>query len=158
MAHDLLRDAMLLPWCSQPLPRPVRSRSTRGEPDQTRERSLHGLRRCRVNVNLRPPFMVPPPLFASPLCFPMSATSSQPDPYPAATIPPLTVPPAAPPRRARLVDRQLPLLAPADVTATDTEGHAFTLCGRGIPADGLTLNGPSGSLCLSRLAIGIGSS
>jgi hypothetical protein len=68
---------------------------------------------------------------------------------------PATVPP---PRWVRCpVDHQLHLLAPAGVIAAGIKGHGHALCGRLIPADGLTIDGPSGSLCISCLAAGTAS-
>ncbi len=49
-------------------------------------------------------------------------------------------------------DRRLHLLQPTDVIAA-TEGHAEALCGRALPAEGLTLtHGSSGALCLTCIA------
>jgi hypothetical protein len=88
---------------------------------------------------------IPPPVFTR--GFPAGRRSSCPEPP--------APPPVAAARWARCtVDEQLHLLAPADVTAAGTEGHAHALCVRRVPAEGLTLNGPAGSLCISCLAAG----
>ncbi len=54
-------------------------------------------------------------------------------------------------RWARCPDEgRLHLLEPADVAAATTQGHAQAVCGRRIPADGLTITSDlSGALCMS---------
>ncbi|MGH3800637.1 MAG: hypothetical protein ACRDTD_10970 [Pseudonocardiaceae bacterium] len=42
------------------------------------------------------------------------------------------------------------MLQPADVIVATHQGHAPAVCGRRIPAEGLTItHGPSGALCMT---------
>lgn len=89
---------------------------------------------------------VPSPWFARPAGRVSSSPAPRGQPDPPATGPPRWV--FCP------VDGQLHLMAPVVVTTAAREGHGSALCGRLISADGLTLNGRSGPLCISCLAVG----
>ena len=50
------------------------------------------------------------------------------------------------------MDQQLHLLASAQAEAARTGDHGRAACGRLIPANGLTLTGPSAGMCVSCIA------
>jgi hypothetical protein len=103
--------------------------------------------RCKVI------FSIPPPQF--PRKIPASRRlSSSPHPLLAARPDP-SVGAGERPRWTRYpVDERPHLLAPVDVVLAATAGRAQALCGRRIPAEGLTLGGPSRALCVSCIAAG----
>jgi hypothetical protein len=99
---------------------------------------------------------VPDPQF--PLKTPAGRRSSTPVPPSAPGGQPVPTPGpgvsgAGPLRWARRPDEgRLRLLAPADVAVAAAGGHARALCGRWLPAEGLTLTGAAGALCLACVA------
>ncbi|MGH3899290.1 MAG: hypothetical protein ACRDTA_13825 [Pseudonocardiaceae bacterium] len=77
---------------------------------------------------------------------PVPAPGGQPDPNPQTGNSSV-----GPPRWARCPEQgRLHLLRSADVIAATNQGHARAVCGRPIPAEGLTITGgPSGALCMA---------